>query len=76
MKVRRALGYIQVASLRSANPSARQNQTNTKKSKIKHRRKAKLRTEPLAQSVAIFRRRFAFILTLFIYSLIAFWHLR
>ena len=34
MKVRRALGYIQVASLRSANPSARQNKQN-EKSKIR-----------------------------------------
>ena len=34
MKVRRALGYIQVASLRSANPSARQNQTNRKTEQI------------------------------------------
>jgi len=38
-----------------------------KKGKIKHRRKAKLRTEPLAQSFAFFRRRYAFILTPFLF---------
>ena len=74
MKVRRALGYIQVASLRSANPSARQNKQN-EKSKIKHRRKAKFAAEPLGKSFAIYSSVRAFIFTLFS-SLVAFWHLR